>query len=116
MEVEQGLNWCVGTSVNEPHLPHICSRLEASTKFWSQQGPPPPPPQSNLWLQQQPANDAGCFTVAAIGDERVCMFRMRGCPPTLTNHICHVIQAFLSLIFFPFIFWEGEVGLGKRLP
>ena len=41
------------------------------------------PQQSNLWLQQQPANDAGCFIVAAIGGERVCMFRMRGCPPTL---------------------------------
>ena len=31
--------WCVGTSVNEPHLPHICSRLEASTKFWSHKSP-----------------------------------------------------------------------------
>ena len=38
--------------------------------------------------------------------------------PTHTNeiyHICHVISFIRPHIFFPFIFWEGEVGLGKRL-
>ena len=73
------------------------------------------PQQSNLWLQQQPANDAGCFTVAAIGGEHVCMFMQDAWVPTHTNeiyHICHVISLPLPY-FFPFYFlggrgWPGE--------
>ena len=55
------------------------------------------PQQSNLWLQQQPANDAGCFTVAAIGGECVCMFRMQWNLPHLSRDKFY--QAFLSFIF-----------------
>ena len=64
------------------------------------------------------------FTVAAIGGERVCMFRMHGCPPTLMKFTTFVTISFTrpsSPLFFSFYFlggrgWPGEEATESKGP